>query len=103
VFKSGRDFAAWLGLTLRRNSSGEKAKLGVTKQGKRYIRELLVVGSTAVPRCAGKRRGPLAESIAALRARKAECPVAVALASKLARIYWAIIPTGELFRQETFA
>jgi transposase len=34
VFKWGRDFAAWLRLTPRQNSSGGKAKLGaVTKQG----------------------------------------------------------------------
>ena len=47
VFKSGRDFAAWLGLTPRQNSSGGKAKLGaITKQGNRYIRKMLVVGCT---------------------------------------------------------
>ena len=104
VFKSGRDFAAWLGLTPRQNSSGGKAKLGaITKQGNRYIRKLLVVGSTAVLRFAGKRSGPLANSIAALRARKPERLVAVALANKLARICWAIMTTGELFRQEIFA
>ena len=45
VFKSGRDFAAWLGLTPRQNSSGGKEKLGaITKQGNRYIRKMLVVG-----------------------------------------------------------
>lgn len=49
VFKSGRDFAAWLGLTPSQNSSGGKEKLGpITKKGNRYIRKLLVVGS---PRC----------------------------------------------------
>lgn len=105
VFKSGRDFAAWLGLTPRQNSSGGKAKLGaVTKQGNRYIRKLLVVGATSVIRHApGKRVGPLAAWIAALRKRKPERVVTVALANKLARICWAIMTTGELFRQETFA
>ena len=45
AFKSGRDFAAWLGLTPRQNSSGGKEKLGaITKQGNRYIRKMLVVG-----------------------------------------------------------
>ena len=45
VFKSGRDFAAWLGLTPRQNSSGGKQTLGaITKQGNRYIRKLLVLG-----------------------------------------------------------
>jgi transposase len=104
VFKSGRDFAAWLGLTPKQNSSGGKAKLGgVSKQGNPYIRKLLVVGSTSVLRHAGKRKGALAEWIAALRARKPERLVAVALANKLARTCWAIMTTGEFFRQEAFA
>jgi transposase len=104
VFKSGRDFAAWLGLTPRQNSTGGKAKLGpITKQGNRYIRKMLVVGCTSALRVAGKRKGALADWIAALRARKPERLVAVALANKLARICWAIMTTGEVFRQEIFA
>ena len=87
AFKSGRDFAAWLGLTPKQNSSGGKAKLGaITKQGNRYIRKMLVVGCTSALRVAGKRKGALADWIAALRARKPERLVAVALANKLARI-----------------
>jgi transposase len=104
VFKSGRDFAAWLGLTPRQNSSGGKEKLGaITKQGNRYIRKMLVVGATSALRVAGRRKGALAGWIAALRARKPERLVAVALANKLARICWAIMTTGEVFRQEIFA
>jgi transposase len=104
VFESGRDFAAWLGLTPRQNSSGGKAKLGaITKQGNQYIRKMLVVGSRSALRVAGKRKGALADWIVALRTRKPERLVAVALANKLARICWAIMTTGELFRQETFA
>ena len=104
VFKSGRDFAAWLGLTPRQNSTGGKEKLGaITKQGNRYIRKMLVVGCTSALRVAGKRNGALAAWIAALRARKPERLVAVALANKLARICWAIMTTGENFRQEIFA
>jgi transposase len=104
VFKSGRDFAAWLGLTPRQNSTGGKEKLGaITKQGNRYLRKMLVVGCTSALRVAGKRNGALAAWIAALRARKPERLVAVALANKLARICWAIMTTGEVFRQEIFA
>jgi len=103
VFKSGRDFAAWLGLTPRQNSSGGKEKLGaITKQGNRYIRKMLVVGATSVLRVAGKRKGALADWINALRARKPERLVAVALANKLARICWAIMTTGEGFRADTY-
>ena len=49
VFRSGRDFAAWLGLTPRQNSSGGKQTLGgITKQGNRYIRKLLVLYATSL-------------------------------------------------------
>lgn len=103
VFKSGRDFAAWLGLTPRQNSTGGTEKLGaITKQGNRYIRKMLVTGSTSVLRVAGRRKGALADWINALRARKPERVVAVALANKLARICWAIMTTGESFRVETY-
>ena len=103
VFKSGRDFAAWLGLTPRQNSSGGKEKLGaITKQGNRYIRKMLVTGATSVLRVAGKRKGALADWINALRARKPERLVAVALANKLARICWAFMTTGEGFRSDMY-
>jgi transposase len=103
VFKSGRDFAAWLGLTPRQNSSGGKDKLGaITKQGNRYIRKMLVVGATSVLRVARRRKGALADWINALRVRKPERLVAVALANKLARICWALMTTGESFRAETY-
>lgn len=103
VFKSGRDFAAWLGLTPRQNSSGGKEKLGaITKQGNRYIRKMLVVGATSVLRVAKKRKGALADWIVALRTRKPEKLAAVALANKLARIAWAMMATGESFRAEAY-
>jgi transposase len=104
VFKSGRDFAAWLGLTPRQNSGGGKETLGsITKQGNRYIRKMLVVGATSVLRVVGRRKGALADWINALRARKPERLAAVALANKLARICWALLTTGESFRTETYA
>ena len=103
VFKSGRDFAAWLGLTPKQHSSGGKEKLGaITKQGNRYIRKMLVVGATSVLRVAGRRKGALADWINALRARKPERLAAVALANKLARISWALMTTGESFRADTY-
>src|SRR5205809_7624417 len=53
AFKSGRDLAAWIGLVPRQNSSGGKEKLGgITKQGDRYLRQLLVAGALAVIRYA---------------------------------------------------
>ena len=103
IFKSGRDFAAWLGSTPRQNSSGGKEKLGsITKQGNRYIRRLLVLGATSLLRVAGKRKGVLRDWMVALLARKPARLVTVALANKLARIVWAVMMTGETFRTETF-
>jgi transposase len=104
VFKSGRDFAAWLGLTPSQNSSGGKEKLGpITKKGNRYIRKLLVLGSTALLRVAHKRKGLMADWINALAAKKPRKLAAVALANKLARICWAMLSTGECFREEAYA
>jgi transposase len=104
VFQSGRDFAAWIGLTPRQHSTGGKEKLGaITKQGNRAIRRLLVLGAISVLRAAAKRKGALRDWLVALRARKPGKVAAVALANKLARMVWAIMTTGEAFRTETFA
>ena len=104
VFKSGRDFAAWLGITPRQNSSGGKQTLGaITKQGNRYIRKLLVLGATSLLNVVGKRKGALRDWIVALLAKKPARHVTVALANKLARILWAMMKTGETFRTEIFA
>jgi transposase len=102
VFKSGRDFAAFLGLTPRQNSSGGKQTLGgITKQGNRYIRKMLVLGATSL--LLGKRKGALRDWIVGLLAKKPARLVTVALANKLARILWAMMKTGECFRTEMFA
>jgi transposase len=104
VFKSGRNFAAWLGLTPRQYSSGGKQTLGtITKQGNRYIRKLLVLGATSLLNIIGKRKGALRDWIVALLAKKPARLVTVALANKLARIVWAMMKTGEGFRTEIFS
>ncbi len=49
AFKTGRNFAAWIGLVPKQNSSGGKERLGdITKPGDRYLRQMLVVGALAV-------------------------------------------------------
>ncbi|WP_457578770.1 IS110 family RNA-guided transposase [Ensifer adhaerens] len=104
VFRSGRDFAAWLGLTPRQNSSGGKQSLGaITKQGNRYIRKLLVLAATSLLNVLGRRKGALRDWIVGLLAKKPARLVTVALANKLARIIWAVKKTGESFRSEKFA
>ena len=103
AFESARDFSASLGLTPSQHSSGGKEKLGaITKKGNRYLRRMLVVGCTSVLRVAVRYKGGLAEWIVAMRNKKPERVVAVALANKLARICWAIMSTGEGFREEIF-
>ncbi len=56
AFRTGREFAAWIGLVPRQNSTGVKERLGsISKQGDRYLRRLLVVGATSVINCARAR------------------------------------------------
>ena len=99
IFRSGRDFAAWLGLVARQNSSGGKERLGrITKQGNPYLRRLLVLGARASLRWLHKRTDPLADWTKRLLQRRPARLVTVALANKLARVAWAIMTTGELFR-----
>ena len=46
-FRSGREFAAWLGLVPRQNSSGGKHRLGgISKRGNQYLRRLLINGAS---------------------------------------------------------
>jgi transposase len=103
VFKAGSDFSASIGLTPGQHSSGGKEKLGaITKKGNRYLRKMLVVGCTSVLRVADKYKGALADWIKAIKAKKPERVAAVALANKIARICWAIMSTGECFREELY-
>jgi transposase len=95
LFRSGRQFAAWLGFTPRANSSGGKERLGgITKQGDGYLRRLLVVGSTAVMRMT--RKNPARQPwMAGLLERKPTKIATVALANKTARIAWAVMTRKE--------
>ena len=98
-FKTSRDFAAWLGLTPRLLSSGGKEKLGsISKQGNRQLRTLLVVGASSIVKQA-KRGVPLPAWLMGLIARKPYKLVAVALANKMARIIWAILVRGGVYRK----
>ena len=95
---SGRQLAAWLGLTPRDNSSGGKARLGhISKMGDQYLRRLLVNGMTSQLRWARLR--PDAQPWAAgLLRRKPAKLVAVAMANKAARIAWAVMTRDEIYR-----
>jgi transposase len=98
-FRSGREFAAWLGLTPRPNSSGGKERLGrISKMSDGYLRTLLVVGATAVIRYARTKAAADAAWINSLLARKPARLASVALANKTARIAWAVLAKGEVYR-----
>jgi transposase len=103
AFKSGRDLAAWIGLVPKQNSSGGKEKLGgITKQGDRYLRQLLVVGALSVIRYA-QRHGTRRSWLIYLLARRSPKVAAVALANKMARTMWAMMMSGERYREPMVA
>ncbi|MGH6891369.1 MAG: IS110 family transposase [Dongiaceae bacterium] len=99
AFRSGRQFAAWLGLVPRQNSSGGKDRLGgISKMGDRYLRHLLVLGATAVVRYTKRKATPLGIWANRLLERKPARLVTVALANKMARIAWAVMAREENYR-----
>ncbi|RUV80494.1 IS110 family transposase, partial [Mesorhizobium sp. M1A.F.Ca.IN.020.32.1.1] len=97
-FKSGRHFAAWLGLTPRSHSSGGKERLGgISKMGNAELRSLLVLGATSVLRhMRGNDKTP--KWLNGLLKRRPYKVVAVALANKMARIIWALLTKGGTYR-----
>src|SRR3954462_12234125 len=98
-FRAGRDFAAWLGLTPLQKSTGGKQRLGaISKMGERTIRRLLILGASAVVRWAGQRGTPAGSWLARMLARKPKMLVTVALANKTARIVWAFLVKGGVYR-----
>jgi transposase len=102
MFRSGREFAAWLGLTPRQNSTGGKDRLGrITKQGDSYLRHLLVIGARNVVRYPKARTRIGGGWIEALLERRRPMVVAIAVANKLARIIWAMMTSGELYRPKS--
>jgi transposase len=98
-FSGPRQFAAFLGLVPRQNSSGGKVRLGrVSKMGNAYLRKLLVVGAHAVLFHRARHTDPLRLWADKLMTTKPFKLVAVALANKLARIAYAVMTTGTSYR-----
>jgi transposase len=103
-FRSGRQFAAWIGLVPRQNSSGGKERLGgISKQGDRYLRRLLVVGATTVIRHARTRSVTEAGWLQGLLARRPARLASVAQANKAARVAWALLTRGGTYQAPTMA
>jgi len=101
-FRSGREFAAWLGLVPKQHSTGGKARLGgISKRGDSYLRRLLINGANSV-----LQRSKIAKAntwLAALSERKPRLVVAVALANKTARIAWAVMSGTAPYRSPAAA
>jgi transposase len=100
-FANNRQFAAWIGLTPQEHSTAGRQRLGgITRAGHERLRQLLVLGATAVIKAVLKTPGhrwatPWLTGLLARRPRKV---VAVALANKMARIIWAMLTSGEAYR-----
>lgn len=103
LFKSGRDFAAWIGLTPRDHSTAGRARPGgITRAGDEHLRSVLVVGATSVLKNVRAGRGqspsPWLPKLLALNKPKL---VAVALANRTARVAWKLMVSGESYRART--
>ena len=97
-FKSGRQFAAWLGLVPQQRSSGGKERLGrISKRGDGYIRRLMIHGARAV--VGWRKRRPVARDpwLSGLLARRHVNVATVAFANKSARIAWALMARGRIY------
>ncbi len=98
-FRSGRQFAAWLGLTPLQHSSGGKERLGrISKMGDQYLRRLLISGMTSLVRRNLHHPGRADPKIDALLARKPLRVATIAMANRAARAIWAIMVRGDVYR-----
>jgi len=103
VFRSGRDFAAWIGIVPREDSTGGKQKLGpISKRGDQYLRRILVVGAHAVLKRA-RHQPEKYPWVTRLLERKPFRVVAVAVANKMARVAWALLARGGSYRAPVLA
>jgi len=98
AFRSGREFAAWLGLVPRQNSTGGKTRLGrISKRGNQYLRRLMINGASAnLLRSKATKADPW---VIGLRRRRPSLVVAVALANKTARMAWAVMQRKENYQR----
>lgn len=99
VFKPGRQFAAYLGLVPRQNSSGGKDRLGrISKMGNGNLRQLLLVGATSVTRRTSTTDTRTGAWVRSLLERKPKRLVTVAIANKTARTAWALLAKRETYK-----
>jgi transposase len=99
AFRKGREFAAWLGLIPRQHSTGGKARLlGISKRGSIYLRRMFIHGARAMLLRVKYDTGRLGQWAHQLELRAPRNKVIVAVANKLARIAWAVLSSGNEYR-----
>ena len=104
TFSSGRDFAAWVGLTPLQKSTGGKSRLGRrSRMGERTLRRLLIIGASGVVRWARRKGAPAGSWFGSMLTRKPPMLVMVALASKMARVAWALLFKGGVYQAPAVA
>lgn len=98
-FKSGREFAAWLGIVPRQHSSGGKERLvGISKRGDSRLRTLLIHGARSALLASTHKTDRRSEWLRKLMERRNKNIATVALANKQARIIWAMLVRQEDYR-----
>lgn len=101
MFADGRKFACALGLTPREHSSGGKqVLLGISKHGNGYVRKLLVHGARAVLKARMNKPAYADDWVVKLAQRRGHNIAVCALAAKNARRIWAMLQSGEVFRDD---
>ncbi|HEX3471245.1 MAG TPA: IS110 family transposase [Silvibacterium sp.] len=104
AFRKGREFAAWVGLVPRQHSTGGKQTLlGISKRGNCYLRKLFVQGARAVLKYRDKQCSGLRHWLTELSSRSHYNVVGVALANKMARMAWAVLASGQVYRPPLLA
>ncbi|MGH9547464.1 MAG: transposase [Terriglobales bacterium] len=99
AFGKGREFAAWLGLVPRQHSTGGKPKLlGISKRGHPYLRRFFIHGARSVAMHLNRDEHAIGAWMNQLESRAHHNVFVVALANKLARIAWAVLAKGKIYR-----
>jgi transposase len=104
LFRNGQEFAAWLGLTPKQNSSGSKNRLGgITKRGDVRLRTLLIHGTRSAMRSMANKVDRKSRWVMELQRRSCSPVAAVALAARNARIIWAMLVRGTEYQAKRLA